>query len=68
MTQTQAFQKAAHYSQEKRTTRYVIYDGPDFGADSCGQGGYQVTDEADLYGFYDGCPIIACFVNGQIDE
>ena len=63
MTKAKAFERAAKLS--KKGTRYVVDDGPDFGADNVGQGGYQVSRESDLDGFYIGCPVVAVFENGD---
>jgi len=68
MTQQEAFRKAAKISREKKTTRFVVWDGEEFGGDSCGQGGYQVSSDADLDGFYNGCAVIAVFSDGRIEN
>ena len=66
MTKQKAFKTAVAAS--KKSPRYVVYDGEEFGADSCGQGGFQVAREDDLEGFYQGCPIVACFEHGHFQE
>ena len=63
MTRETAMQTAANRST--KSPRYVVWDGDDFGASNVGQGGYQVANESDLEGFYNGCTIIACFENGE---
>ena len=68
MTKVDAFTKAKQISARKQTTRYVVYDGEDFGADAFGQGGYQIAADKDLDGFYNGCTIEAAFTNGHFEE
>ena len=65
MSKHDAFSKALKLS--KTRTAYVVWDGEDFGADSCGQGGYQVARDEDFDGFYAGCQIIAEFDRDSID-